>query len=174
MVNDAADYDAARPAMAYREDVMKRHLDRELRLMAGGDVLVLMAHAAHLAKDDAGIGGHGVGPGGNLVPSLSHHLVHDLGLRPYSIWMIYGGGTDSQPLPDLPNQATYPPDSLNALLGLPARPLVIPAAPVGTGVLAEPVGIGQMYNQVIPVHLPAEADAVFFLLGVSPLRAAGL
>jgi erythromycin esterase-like protein len=172
MVNDAADYEAVRPAMAYREDVMKRHLDRELRLMDDGDVLVLIAHAAHLAKDDAGIGGHGVGPGGNLVPSLGHHLVHDLGLRPYSIWMIYGGGADSQPLPDLPNQATYPRDTLNALLGLQARPLVVPTAPAASGILAEPIGIGQMYNQVIPVHLPAQADAVFFLPSVSPLRAA--
>lgn len=172
MVNDAADYEAVRPAMAYREDVMKHHLDRELRLMADGDVLVLMAHAAHLAKDDAGIRGYGVGPGGNLVPSLGHHLVHDLGLRPYSIWMIYGGGTDSQPLPDLPNQATYPRDSLNALLGLHGPPLVVPTAPAASGVLAEPIGIGQMYNQVIPVHLPAQADALFFLPGVSPLRPA--
>jgi len=171
MVNDATCYDAARPAMAYREDVMKRHLERELRLMADGDVLVLMAHAAHLAKDDAGIRGHGVGPGGNLVPSLGHHLVHDLGLRPYSIWMVYGGGTDSQPLPDLPNEATYPRDSLNALLGRHGLPLVVPTAPAASGILAEPVGIGQMYNQVIPVHLPTQADAVFFLPNVSPLRA---
>src|SRR5262249_35772506 len=57
LVNDAADYEAVRPAMAHREEVMKRHLERELRLMADGDVLVLMAHAAHLAKDDAGIRG---------------------------------------------------------------------------------------------------------------------
>jgi len=28
-----------------------------------------------------------------------------------------------------------------------------------------------MYNEVVPVHLPAEADAVFFLPSVSPLRA---
>ena len=61
--------------------------------------------------------------------------------------------------------------SLNALLGLHGRPLVVPTAPAASGILAEPVGIGQMYNQVILVHLPAQADAVFFLPGVSPLRA---
>src|SRR5215472_491153 len=171
LVNDAPDYEAVRPAMAYREEVMKRHLERELRLLADGDVLVLMAHAAHLAKDDAGIRGRGVGAGGGLVSSLGHHLVHDLTLRPYSIWMVYGGGTDSQPLPGLPNQATYPRDSLNVQLRLHGRPLVVPTAPAAHGALAEPVGIGQMYNQVVPVNLPAEADAIFFLPSVSPLRA---
>jgi len=171
LVNDAPDYEAVRPAMAYREEVMKRHLERELRLLADGDVLVLMAHAAHLAKDDAGIRGQGVGPGGGLVPSLGHHLVHDLGLRPYSIWMVYGGGTDSQPLPGLPNQATYPRDSLNAQLGLHGWPLVVPTAAAAHGALAKPVGIGQMYKQVVPVSLPAQADAIFFLPSVSPLRA---
>jgi len=171
LVSDAADYEAVRPAMAYREEAMKRHLERELRHLADGEVLVLLAHAAHLAKDDAGIQSQGVGPGGGLVPSLGHHLVHDLGLRPYSAWMVYGGGTDSQPLPDLPNHAAYPAGSLNSQLGLYDQPLVIPTAPAAHGALAEPAGIGQMYNQVIPVNLPAQADAIFFLPSISPLRA---
>jgi erythromycin esterase-like protein len=171
LVNEATDYEGVRPAMAYREDVMKRHVERELSAMADGDVLVLMAHAAHLAKHDAGIRGHGIGPGGGLVPSLGHHLVNELGLRPYSIWMTYGGGTDSQPMPDLPNEARYHRGSLNMQLGVYGIPFVVPTAPAASGALTEPVGVGQMYNQVVPVHLPAQTDAVFFLPSVSPLRA---
>jgi hypothetical protein len=83
---------------------------------------------------------------------------------------VYGRGTDSQPLPGLPNQATYPRDSLNAQLALHGRPLVVSTAPAAPGALAEPVGVGQMYNQVVQVNLAAEADAIFFLPSVSPLR----
>jgi erythromycin esterase-like protein len=167
----ATDYEALRPAMALREELMKRRVEHALGTLAADEVLVLMAHAFHLAKDDRRIGGAGVGPGGGQVPSLGHHLVHGLGLAPFAAWMLYGGGRDSQPFPDLPQTAVYPPTSLNAALARMGMPLVLPITEdAAAGALSADVGVGHMYGQVVSVHLPSEVDAIWFLPSVSPLQ----
>jgi hypothetical protein len=165
LANPAPTYDALRPALALREEAMKRRLAAQLAVLRDDEQLVLMAHAFHLAKDDSGIRGVGVGPGGGRVPSLGHHVAQELGLAPFTVWWLYGAGEDSQPFPDLPKTATYSADSLNARLARRGMPMVL-----GTAGLSSEVGIGHMYNQVVPVNLSAEADAVFFQPRVSPLR----
>ncbi len=92
LAHPAADYEALRPAMAYRETTLKRRVERMLDSLAEDEVLVLMAHAFHLAKRDDRINGVGVGPGGDQVSSLGHHLVATQGLRVFSLWLLYGGG----------------------------------------------------------------------------------
>jgi hypothetical protein len=163
--NPAPTYDALRPAMALREEAMKRRVTTKLDALADDEQLVLLGHAFHLAKDDSGIRGVGVGPGGDRVPSLGHYIAQELGLAPFVVWWIYGAGEDSQPFPDLPKTAKYPAASLNARLARRGVPMVL-----GTAGLTGDVGIGHMYSQVVPANLGAEADAVFFLPRVSPLR----
>lgn len=169
LAHPAADYEALRPAMAYRETTLKRRVERMLHSLANDEVLVLMAHAFHLAKRDDRINGIGVGPGGDQVSSLGHHLVATQGLPVYSVWMLYGGGHDSQPFPDLPRTASYPADSLNAHLSRRRNALIVPVRP-GTEALERDVGVGHMYNLVVPVHLPSQVDAIFFVPQVTPLQ----
>lgn len=169
LAHPAADYDALRPAMAYRETTLKRRVDRMRASLAGDEVLVLMAHAFHLAKDDDRIASVGVGPGGGRVSSLGQHLTADRALPAYSVWLLYGGGEDSQPFPDLPGIARYPGESLNAQLARRRDPFVVPVTP-GVDALARDVGVGHMYNLVVPVHLPSQADAIFFVPRVTPMQ----
>jgi hypothetical protein len=164
LVNSAPTYEALRPAMALREEAMKRRIATQLDVLPDDAQLVLLGHAFHLAKDDAGIKEVGVGPGGGRVPSLGHYIARELGLAPFVVWWLYGAGDDSQPFPDLPKTAAYPAASLNARLARRGVPMVL-----GTGGLRAEVGVGHMYNQVVPVNLGAEADVVFFLPRVSPL-----
>jgi erythromycin esterase-like protein len=166
----AETYDAVRPGMAMREDMMKRRL-AEIRDQCGDDKrLVLMAHAFHLAKNDAGIlsGGQSVGPGGGLTPSLGHHLAQELGLRVASIWFVYGGGEDNQPFDELPRRARYPRDTLNRALAGFGAPLFFLTG--GNAPFSQPTRIGHMYNALIETRPAEQADAVFFLPSVTPLR----
>ena len=165
LVNVAETYAGLAPGMAFREDAMKRRLGEVLATLAPNDQLVLMAHAFHLAKDDRGIESIGVGPGGDRVPSLGHHLVHTLGREPFAVWWLYGAGEDSQPFPDLPRVQRYPKDSLNAQLAERGVPLV---AALDGQLEAR---VGQLYSQAPRVNVAQQADVVFFTPRVTPLRA---
>ncbi len=167
LLNPAVDYAASRPAMAFREECMKRRVDWVLEHTPEEVLLVLLGHAFHLVKDDALTEERGVGPGGGEVASLGHYLTQERGLEPLSIWMLYGTGEDAQPLVDLPTRAEYPASTLNRqLLELMDAPVVLP---VLDGPLAGEQAIGHMYNLVAPVQLARQADAVTFVPEVSPL-----
>jgi len=167
LVRDAATYAETAPAMAFREDAMKRRL-ADIRALSPGK-LVLMGHALHLVRDDAAIAAPGiVGPGGARTSSLGHHIGEELGLRMFVVWMIYGGGEDSQPLPDLPRRADFGPDTLNARLAARFdRPVLLDVRSAPDA----PVRIAHMYNTVIETALPGAVDALWFVPGVTPLRA---
>lgn len=166
LVKDAATYAETAPAMAFREDAMKWRL-ADIRTLSPGR-LVLMGHALHLVRDDAAIAAPGiVGPGGARTPSLGHHVGQELGLPMFITWMIYGGGGDSQPLPDLPRKADFGPDTLNARLAARFdRPVLLDARSAPDA----PVRIAHMYNTVIETALPGAVDALWFVPGVTPLR----
>ena len=167
LVKTAATYAETAPAMAFREDAMKRRLT-DIRALSPGR-LVLMGHALHLVRDDAAISASGiVGPGGQMTSSLGHHLGRELGLPMFIVWMIYGGGEDSQPLPDLPRRADFGTDTLNARLAARFdRPVLLDARQAPD----TPVRIAHMYNTVIETALPGAVDALWFVPRVSPLRA---
>lgn len=167
LFKDAADYEATRPAMAYREESMKRRLEDVLYRTPSDSLIVLLGHALHLAKDDAALEGSGVGPGGALVSSLGHYLVQDKGLAVSSVWMIYGAGEDSQPLSDLPRKASYPSDTLNAALLRYRKPAALTLRP--SCPFDGPVSVGHLYNLVTQVQLCEQADAIMFFPTVSPL-----
>jgi erythromycin esterase-like protein len=159
--------------MALREDCMKRRAAAALAMKpAGARGLVFMAHAFHLAKDDRLFDpkAMGVGPGGGLVPSLGHHLVQEKGLKAYAVWMLYGEGEDSQPFPDLPRKANYPETSLNRRLALFDEPVLLPLDDAPAALTAAPVGVGHMYNAVVPTRLKDQVDAIYFVPRVTPLQ----
>jgi erythromycin esterase-like protein len=162
----APNYEALRPAMAFRENVMKRHF-ANAQSLSGSTRMVLMGHALHLAKSGDPVGGSGVGPGGGQVSSLGHHLAQERGLNLLSIWMLYGAGEDSQPFSDLPNAAAYPPDTLNAALASFGKPLLLP---LSDRVFTQPMKVGHMYNAVVTIAPNEQTDAIFFLPRVSPLQ----
>jgi hypothetical protein len=86
----------------------------------------------------------------------------------FIVWMIYGGGEDSQPLPDLPRRADFGADTLNARLAARFdRPVLLDARQAPD----TPVRIAHMYNTVIETALPGAVDALWFVPRVSPLRA---
>lgn len=166
LVKDAATYAETSPAMAFREDAMKRRL-ADIRALSPGKQ-VLMGHALHLVRDDAAIAAPGiVGPGGKRTSSLGHHVGRELGLPMFIVWMIYGGGEDSQPLPDLPRKADFGPDTLNARLRKRFdRPVLLDARRAPDA----PVRIAHMYNTVIETSLPGAVDALWFSPEASPLK----
>ena len=171
LADQAEDYEATRPAMAWREESMKRRvasvLSGALGTVQEDALIVLLGHAFHQAKDDAGIAGQGVGPGGGGTPSLGHWLNREQMIETAAIWLLYGAGRDSQPLKDLPNEFAYPEDSVNGVLGQREEALVVPLGadcPWGSR-----SGVGHLYNLVAEVDLCGEADAVHFLPVVTPL-----
>ena len=168
MVQHAMDYQAVGPAMAYREETMKRRIDAVLDRMPVGAALVMMGHAYHLAKNDTNIPRDGVGTGDDEYSSLGHYLSNERNLRVASIWMVYGRGEDSQPLPDLTRQARYAPSTLNTrLLRQLPEPTVLTVQHA-----AKTDGwtsVGHLYGTVAEVNLVAEADAITFFPEVTPL-----
>ncbi|XOV82473.1 MAG: hypothetical protein ACFHXK_16630 [bacterium] len=167
LFKDATDYEATRPAMAFREQTMKRRLDDVLQHTDSNTLVVLMGHAFHLAKNDHLMLEQSIGPGGGEVSSLGHYLVQERGLEASSIWMVYAAGEDSQPICDLPRRADYPDHTINAALSVYDFPIVLPVDV--NSPFMEPVSVGQMYNLVTQVHLPAQVDYVMYLPRVSPL-----
>lgn len=166
LVKGAATYAETAPAMAFREDAMKRRL-ADIRTLSPGK-MVLMGHALHLVRDDAAIAAPGiVGPGGARTSSLGHHVGQELGLRMFIVWMIYGGGEDSQPLPDLPRRADFGPHTLNARLAARFhRPVLLDTRTAPD----LPVCIAHMYNTEIKTRLPGVVDALWFTPRVWPLQ----
>ncbi len=164
----ATEFEQTRDAMAFREDVMKRRLQALVSQTDPSLLIVVLAHAFHLAKDDAGFGAaSGVGPGGGQASSLGHYLTQECGIDTRAVWMLYGAGKDSQPIEGLPTTLDYPASSLNqTLLTELGEVSLLTKPPSGI------VGIGHLYNTVAEVDLARQADCVMFFPTVSPLEAA--
>jgi erythromycin esterase-like protein len=166
LVQHAPTYEATRPAMAFREEAMKRRIT-DIRRLAPGR-MVLMGHALHLAKHDGVMNSMGgIGPGGDRTSSLGRHIAHELGLKSFVVWMIYGGGSDSQPLTDLARTANFTSDTLNARL---AARFDRPTLLLTRDAPMEPMTIGHMYNATFRTVLPNQADALYFVPKVTPMR----
>src|SRR6185312_11328282 len=171
MTYPAKTYEATAPGMAFREGCMKRRFADLLRLTDDAPTVV-MGHAMHLSKNDDLIRGVvGVGPGGGRECSIGHHLTQTLGLKAVSIWLVFGGGEDSQPMPDLPRRFDYPADSLNGRLRSVTTPVLFPISGAPAGLFDRPLGVGHMYNAVQPLVLGGLVDAILFLPRVTPMRA---
>jgi len=172
----ATEWRVVADAMAKRELVMHRHLDRVLGSLPPDGKIALMAHNMHLAKNDRIVKSppEAVGPGGGAVAATGTWLNDRLPGQVLSVWLLFDHGTDNQPSPNLPTQLASPAGSLNALLAQVAPAFVLPthsnddrARP-----LASVQVVSMLYNYVWRTALREQADLVFFMGEVSPLRGA--
>jgi erythromycin esterase-like protein len=164
------DYTALSPGLAHRETILKRQALAALE-DGGGRPTVFMAHALHLLKNDRLGGAAGpAGPGGARTPSVGHFLSVGRGLRVFSVWMIWGGGEDSQPFPDLPTRFEYGRDTLNAALGDLCEPVMFPVTGAPKGLFDRLWSVAHMYNATTKVRLEGQVDAIFYLPSVGPMR----
>jgi erythromycin esterase-like protein len=173
----AKDLAGVRPGMALREDIMKRNVKRALDYIGPAEGCVFMAHAMHLAKNDELMRERGaVPPGGTLTPSVGHYMTQELGRKVLSVWLLYGGGHDSQPYVGAPQVANYPADTINKILldyvqsNAPNKVLVIPTGPNGPEIFDKPIGIGHMFNSVFYSPLSRQVDVLCFVPEISPMR----
>ncbi len=164
--NSAETSEDLRPAMAIRErkiharvgDVLRKHPQDKVALMAG---------STHLAKNDDAIDTPGVvGPGGAIVHSIGHHVVHDLtDSAVLSIWFLHGTGHSDNPYLGASGTLVPAPGTLNAeLLDRVGRPCLLRVDDD-----REWRSITQMHNAVLHCRLAEQVDAIVFAPVVSPL-----
>jgi erythromycin esterase-like protein len=170
----AATWDELRPPLARREALMHRHVDAVLDepAFAAGERVGLLAGSLHLVKDEATVTGRsdGIGPGGDQLPAIGHHVAHrpDVGpARVLAIWMLVGSGRDTNPMVTTEQRIEPLPGTLNALLAdvCAGQPVLVPV-----GDLAGPVIVQHMYNATFTTPLAGQIDAIVFVPEVGPLR----
>jgi len=174
IAHPAKDYEALNEAMAFREMVMHRQVEYVLNNLASDDKVILMAGSLHLMKDDRKVKapGVGAGPGGGSLPSIGHFVSQNLAPdQVFSAWMLYGHGQDNQPFPDLPQDLTSIPGSLNAVLSEIGTDFMLPVSNDPQARLYKKTSdIVHMYNLVFKAKVAEQADAIFFTRRVSPLK----
>jgi erythromycin esterase-like protein len=174
IAHPAKNYEALNEAMAFREMVMHRQVEYVLNNLASDDKVILMAGSLHLMKDDRKVKapGVGAGPGGGSLPSIGHFVSQNLAPdQVFSAWMLYDHGQDNQPFPDLPQDLTSIPGSLNAVLSEIGTDFMLPVSNDPQARLYQKTSdIVHMYNLVFKAKVAEQADAISFTRRVSPLK----
>jgi erythromycin esterase-like protein len=168
----ATTWDVVGVGMAMRERIMQRHLARLLETLPDPR-LVLMAHNAHLAKDDRRIHAPGtVGPDGDRERAVGTWLHDRLNGEVASAWMLFDRGEDNQPNPDLPRKLRSPASSLNAQLARVGNVFALPTRSDDPRArpLSSPAVVSMLYNALFHLTASEQADLIFFIRKVTPLR----
>lgn len=169
LANAADTYEALRPAMARREQIMHAKVADAMAANPGAKV-ALMAGSTHLLKDDAKArtDGIGAGPGGDTEHSIGHHVAHELTGHPVlSLWLLHGEGTSANPWLPPPGRLTPQAGTFDAEL----------LARRDTPCLVRVDGdhhrraVTQMHNTVLQCRFADQVDAIVFAPRVSPLVA---
>jgi erythromycin esterase-like protein len=175
MTYPAKTFDALNPGMAFRERYMHRQVDRRLAQMRANEKLALMSHNMHLCRATEAVAGSdaAAGPGGKTYPPLGAWLAARYPAEVFSVWMLIGRGRDSQPFPTLSKEIREKPGTLNALLGQIGDCFVLPidAADPRARLLTENIEIIHDGNGGVRTAIARQADAIFFVRDVTPLRA---
>ncbi len=171
----AKTWDALNPGMAFRERYMHRQVDRRLGQMRANEKLALMSHNMHLcrAPDAVADSNAAAGPGGKTDPPLGAWLAARYTAEVFSIWMLIGHGRDSQPFPALSNEIREKSGTLNALLSEIGECFLLPidTADQRARLLTENIDITHDGNSGARTAIARQADAIFFIREVTPLRA---
>ena len=170
LIKDAPTLESLRPGMAFRERVMHEQVDDIVAAHPRDARFVVFAHDLHLARDDARIAQPGgvVGPGGGRVDSIGTHLARRHPGEVFTVWMLDCEGRDAQPIAELGNRVRAPRGALNRALARAGDAYFVRVQ----GPLAGQHRIAFMYGSAAEVDLGANADALYFVRRVSPLRAA--
>jgi erythromycin esterase-like protein len=175
MTYPAKTFDALNPGMAFRERYMHRQVDRRLGQMRADEKLALMSHNMHLCRATEAVAGSdaAAGPGGKTDPPLGAWLAARYPAEVFSVWMLIGRGRDSQPFPTLSKEIKDKPGTLNTLLGEIGDCFVLPVdgADRRARLLTENIEIMHDGNGGVRTAITRQADAIFFVRDVTPLRA---
>jgi erythromycin esterase-like protein len=173
----ASDWPALNVAMGLREETMHRNVTAQLAESGSDSKTVLMSHNLHLAKAyDRIKRNFGAGPGGGRVPALGTFLNHLMPGQIYSIWMLCNRGCDCQPFSFCTCDIKPAADSLNFILSEIAPALILPLSAEHSplpNLLLDSKALIKMDGQPgVRAAIVEQADAIFFIDEVSPLRAA--
>ena len=175
MTYPAKTFDALNPGMAFRERYMHRQVDRRLGQMRANEKLALMSHNMHLCRAPDAVAGSdaAAGPGGKTDPPLGAWMAARYPDEIFSVWMLIGRGRDSQPFPTLSKEIREKPGTLNALLGEIGDCFILPidGADSRARLLTENIEIMHDGNGGVRTAIARQADAIFFVRNVTPLRA---
>ncbi|HWQ88609.1 MAG TPA: erythromycin esterase family protein [Desulfitobacteriaceae bacterium] len=167
--NSAVDYKELCIAMANREEAMYRHVKAALSKMKPNDKLVLMGHNRHLTKDIGMIKNAGAAPpGGYRVPTIGTYINRLLPGQVFSIWQLHGCGRSSQPYTELASEYVSTKGSINAILSEVGSNFLLPTAE--STLLEKETDIVGIYNAIYRTVIAKQADVLFFIGQVSPLR----
>jgi erythromycin esterase-like protein len=171
----ASDWPALNVAMGLREETMHRNVTAQLAEAGSDSRTVLMSHDLHLAKAyDRIKRTFGAGPGGGRVPALGTFLNSRMPGQVYSIWMLCNRGRDCQPFSFCTCDITPAADSVNSILSEIAPALILPLSAEHSelpGLLLDSKLLIKMDGQPgVRAAIADQADAIFFIDEVSPLR----
>jgi erythromycin esterase-like protein len=171
----AKTFEALNPGMAYRERYMHRQVDRMLGRMRTYEKLALMSHNMHLCRAPEAVAGSdaAAGPGGKTDLALGAWLAARFPAEVFSVWMLIGRGRDSQPFPTLSKEIREKAGTLNSILGEIGDCLLLPidAADLRARLLTEKIEVMHDGNGGVRTAIARQADAIFFVRDVTPLRA---
>lgn len=171
--NPAADYNELNKAMAVREEAMLQNVIFILSQMDSKDKLILMGHNRHLSKKIESIKKLGASPpGGKIVPSVGTMLNRMLPGQVFSIWMLQHHGRSSQPFTGLSSEYTDKPGSLNSILSDIGSAYIFSTDTEDKRacMLKSNMNIVGLYNMVFRTAISKQADAIFFVDEVTPMR----
>jgi erythromycin esterase-like protein len=167
----AAGWQELSPTMARRETVMVEQARSVLTAMPPEEGMVLLGHAAHLAKDwpTARLLQKGAGP---PPATMGTQLARAFPGQVFSIWLLHAFGHDSQPIATLPRELVLRRGSLNEALAELGACFLLP--------LGDPNGLPELlrgeqeirwiYNAGCRTQIWRQADALFFVREATPLR----
>ena len=171
----ASDWPALNVAMGLREETMHRNVTAQLAESGANSRTVLMSHNLHLAKAyDRIKRNFGAGPGGGRVPALGTFLNRMFPKKVFSVWMLCNRGRDCQPFSFCTCDIKPDPDSLNSILSEIAPALILPLSSDSPlpRLLDSKMLIKMDGQPGVRAAIADQADAIFFIDEVSPLRAA--
>ncbi|MCB1001776.1 MAG: erythromycin esterase family protein [Acidimicrobiales bacterium] len=168
LAEGATTYEELRPAMARREQIMHEKVARALEDNPGEKV-ALLAAAQHLLKDDTTVSaaGVGAGPGGGTVPSIGHHVAHELSpdVPVLSVWFLHGSGTSANPWLPPPGRLEPVSGTVDAeLLARVRRPCLVPVFDDH-----QQRTVTAMHNHILRCRFSEQVDAIVFAPEVSPI-----
>jgi erythromycin esterase-like protein len=169
----ASDWPSVNVAMAMREESMHRNVTARLAEVGETAKVALMSHNLHLAKDfDRIKGNFGAGPGGGRVPALGTYVNRMFPEKVFSVWMLCNRGRDCQPFSFCTCEINPVDGSLNSILSEIGPALILPLHTDGPrpALLDSKMQIQMDGQPGIRAAIAEQADAIFFIDEVSPLR----
>jgi erythromycin esterase-like protein len=173
-IRTAKSYPALNPAMAERERFMQREMNHAVREAGPEAKFVLMSHNMHLCRDIGAVARSDAdaGPGGNKEPPLGAYIAARFPGQVFACWMLVGQGRDCHPFVGLPREITIVPGTLNAILAEIGACFILPVdrAEPRARLLASEMEIRWDGITGARLKIASEADAIFFVRDVTPLR----